>query len=189
MASSNGNIFRVTGPLCGEFTGHSTEFPAQRPVTRSFNVSLICAWTNGWVNNRDAGDLRRHHAHYDVTVMWIRVLVKHIPMWPWNGFIVDPGANALPQPTLTFCPLDHIVHQLNRYRTRQCILKCCLLDVSHFVEASISRPQWRVCWLILGTGFQRSLETLSWCQLCRYWGHRRLSLLQCSSSFHRKKDK
>ena len=31
--------------------------------------SLICAWTNGWVNNRDTGDLRRHHAHYGVTVM------------------------------------------------------------------------------------------------------------------------
>ena len=31
--------------------------------------SLICAWTNGWANNRDAGDLRRHRAHYDVTVM------------------------------------------------------------------------------------------------------------------------
>ena len=31
--------------------------------------SSICAWTNGWANNRDAGDLRRHCAHYDVTVM------------------------------------------------------------------------------------------------------------------------
>ena len=44
------------------------EFPAQRPVTRSF-ASLICAWINGWVNNREAGDLRRHRAHYDVIVM------------------------------------------------------------------------------------------------------------------------
>ena len=37
MTSSNGNIFRVTAPLCGEFpvTG---EFPSQRPVTRSFGV-------------------------------------------------------------------------------------------------------------------------------------------------------
>ena len=35
MTSSNGNIFHVTGPLCGEFTG---EFPSQRPVTRSFDV-------------------------------------------------------------------------------------------------------------------------------------------------------
>ena len=39
MTSSNGNIFRVTGPLCGEFTGYLTgEFPAQRPVTRIFDV-------------------------------------------------------------------------------------------------------------------------------------------------------
>ena len=38
--------------------------------------SLICAWMNGWVNNREAGDLRRHRTHYDVTVMrqvhWLR---------------------------------------------------------------------------------------------------------------------
>ena len=39
MTSSNGNIFRVTGHLCGEFTGPG-EFPAQRPVTRSFDVSF-----------------------------------------------------------------------------------------------------------------------------------------------------
>ena len=31
--------------------------------------SLICAWINVWVNNREAGDLRRHRIHYDVTVM------------------------------------------------------------------------------------------------------------------------
>ena len=37
MTSSNGNIFRVTGPLCGESLV-SGEFPSQRPVTRSFDV-------------------------------------------------------------------------------------------------------------------------------------------------------
>ena len=31
--------------------------------------SLICVCTNGWANNRDATDLRRHRAHYGVTVM------------------------------------------------------------------------------------------------------------------------
>ena len=31
--------------------------------------SLICTRLNGWVNNDEAGDLRRHRAHYDVTVM------------------------------------------------------------------------------------------------------------------------
>ena len=37
MTSSNGNIFRVTSPLCGEFTG-DREIPAQRPATRGFDV-------------------------------------------------------------------------------------------------------------------------------------------------------
>ena len=34
--------------------------------------SLICTWINGWVNNREAGDLRRNRAHYDVIVMAFR---------------------------------------------------------------------------------------------------------------------
>ena len=34
--------------------------------------SLICAWINGGVSNRDAGDLRPHRAHYDVFVMAYR---------------------------------------------------------------------------------------------------------------------
>ena len=68
MTSSNGSIFRVTGHLCGEFTGPG-EFPTQRPVMRRFDVSLIRVWMNGWVNNRESGDLRRYRAHYDVSVM------------------------------------------------------------------------------------------------------------------------
>ena len=42
--------------------------PTQRPVTRSFDF-FICAWINGWVKNGKAGDLRRHRAHYGITVM------------------------------------------------------------------------------------------------------------------------
>ena len=34
-----------------------------------YYLILICVWINGWVNNREAGDLRRYRAHYDVTVM------------------------------------------------------------------------------------------------------------------------
>ena len=39
--------------------------------------SSICAWINGWVNNRKAGDLRRHSARYDLTVMILRHLVTN----------------------------------------------------------------------------------------------------------------
>ena len=42
--------------------------------------SLICVWINGWVNNREAGDLRRYRTHNDVTVMYYT---------PW----IFPGAH------------------------------------------------------------------------------------------------
>ena len=69
MTSSNGNIYRVTGPLCGN-SPITREFPSQRPVMQSFNVLFdLHLKKNGWVNNWDAGGLRRHCAHYDVTIM------------------------------------------------------------------------------------------------------------------------
>ena len=36
---------------------------------RALMFSLICTWMNGWVNNREAGELRRYRVHYDVIVM------------------------------------------------------------------------------------------------------------------------
>ena len=65
----NGNIFRVTGHLCGEFTGDRW-IPCTNGQWRgALMFSLIYVWINGWVNNHEAGDLRCHHAHYDITVM------------------------------------------------------------------------------------------------------------------------
>ena len=62
VTSSNGNIFRVTGPFGGNppMTGW---FPH-----KASDAELWC-FINGWANNRDAADLRRHRGHYDVTVM------------------------------------------------------------------------------------------------------------------------
>ena len=62
--------------------------------------TLICARINGWVNNREAGDLRRYRAHYDVIVMekWVlvpdkvqkRMFFSSIPkvfiLFLWNYF-------------------------------------------------------------------------------------------------------
>ena len=46
----------------------------------ALRFSSICAWINNWVNNREAGDLRRHRAHNDVIVMgcffWVHSLDK-----------------------------------------------------------------------------------------------------------------
>ena len=54
-------------------------FPHKGQWRGALKFSLICAWTNGWVNNRHAGDLRRHRANYDVTVM-----KEYIPFWFWD---------------------------------------------------------------------------------------------------------
>ena len=45
----------------------------QRPVTRNIMFSLICAWINCWVNNYEAGDLRRHRVRYDAIVFSILI--------------------------------------------------------------------------------------------------------------------
>ena len=66
--------------------------------------SFICAWINGWVNNRKAGDLRRYRAHYDVIVIcqwscrewygWI----NHInPIWIDNTCIAILKQNMTKQ--------------------------------------------------------------------------------------------
>ena len=68
-----------TFSACEEFTGH-WGFPWQRPVIQSVDVSLICAWINSWLNNRKAGDLRHHCAHYDAIVLTVQnnVYKSHI---------------------------------------------------------------------------------------------------------------
>ena len=64
MASSNGNIFRVTDHLWSPVNS-----PHKGQWRGALMFPLICAWINVWVNNREAGDLKRHHVHYDVIVM------------------------------------------------------------------------------------------------------------------------
>ena len=68
ITSLNGNIFA----LLALFAGNSlvtAEFPWQSPVTGSFDVFFDLRLNKLWVNRRNASDLRRHPAHYDVTVM------------------------------------------------------------------------------------------------------------------------
>ena len=42
---------------------------------------LICVWINGWVNNREAGDLRPYRPQYDITVMCSLVNI-------WTGTVI-----------------------------------------------------------------------------------------------------
>ena len=55
--------------LCAGKSPVPVNFPHKGQSSGALMFSLICAWINHWVNNRDAGDLRRHRGHYDVNVM------------------------------------------------------------------------------------------------------------------------
>ena len=84
MTSSNGNVFRVTGPLCGEFIGHRWI-----PRTKGSDKELWCflwsaPWIHGWVNNREAGDLRHQRSHYDVMVMYYRFFERSFRYLDFN---------------------------------------------------------------------------------------------------------
>ena len=72
MTSSNGDIFRVTGLFVRGIHRSPVNSLHKGQRRGALMFSLICVWTNNCVNNRDAGDLRRHRAHYDVTVMSTR---------------------------------------------------------------------------------------------------------------------
>ena len=73
--------FSAVLAICAGNSPVSGEFPTQRPVTRSFDVFFICVWINGWVNNGEAGDLRRYRAHYDVTVMLYMSVLRVLIYW------------------------------------------------------------------------------------------------------------
>ena len=71
MTSSNGNIFpRYYWPFKRGIHKSPVNSPHKGQGRGALMFTLICAWINGWVNNGEAGDLRRHRAHYDVTVMF-----------------------------------------------------------------------------------------------------------------------
>ena len=73
----------------GEFTGHRWI-----PPTKGSDAELWCflwsaPWINGWVNNREAGDLWCHHTHYDVTVISVDTTLWQLQ---WCHYSVLIGA-------------------------------------------------------------------------------------------------
>ena len=64
--------------------------------------SLICSWTNGWVNNRDAGDVRRHCAYYGVTVFKLTIFVL-FDLEVWRMTLKN---NRAPMPHQALCMIS-----------------------------------------------------------------------------------
>ena len=84
MTSSNGNIFRVTDHLCGGIHRSPGNSPHKCQWRGALIFSLICVWINGWVNSREAGDLRPYRAHYDIIGAWWPTPLLHCAMFTWT---------------------------------------------------------------------------------------------------------
>ena len=65
-------------PLVRGINRSPVNYPHKGQWRGALIFSLICTWINGYVNNREARDLRRHRVHYDVTVMISTLLFKYI---------------------------------------------------------------------------------------------------------------
>ena len=87
--------------ICARNSPVTGEFPHKGQWRGVLMFSLICSSTNGWINKGEAGDLRRHHAHYDVIVMkggWKPV--SYFVMW---RFVAQ-------NPTHNFVPVYSYIH-------------------------------------------------------------------------------
>ena len=83
MTSSNENIFRVTGHLCGEFTGH-------RWIPRTM-ASVAELWFFLW----SVPDLRRHRVHYDVVAMFWRRLRSLLESEPGSEIVYSTNVEGI----------------------------------------------------------------------------------------------
>ena len=106
MTSSNGNIFRVTGPLCGEFTGPG-EFPTQRPVTRSFDVffdlrpnkRLSKQWPGWWFETLSR-PFWRHRNALSQNSQFFRKGVKG----DWRNMLTQEMSDYVDEVVMQRCP-------------------------------------------------------------------------------------
>ena len=73
-------------PFVREIHRSSVNFPHKGQWRGALMFTLICARMNGWVNNREAGDLRRYRVHYDVIVM--NIVNRMSKIWYANLWIL-----------------------------------------------------------------------------------------------------
>ena len=106
-------IFSALLALCTGNSPVTGEFPSQRPVTRSFDVFFDLCLNNLLSNNGEAGDLRRHRAHYDVIVMeMISKLLVFCEANPPNNRWITPKKETSNAELLLYCQSGKTVKQI-----------------------------------------------------------------------------
>ena len=123
MTLSNENFFPRYWPFVRGIHRSPVNSPYKGQWRGSLMFSLICARINGWVNSREAGDVRQHRAHYDVILMPPCLLEG-----TWDAVKSWPPEGAQPEvtdcATVLVCACSAIVYRLDR----QILLFCSTCD-------------------------------------------------------------
>ena len=100
--------------------------------------SLICVWINGRVNDREAGDLRRYRAHYDVTVMLYEIYAY---IWPRKYSVCDGNSAKM---YATYFWSEVYIWNVNCARATASVFDSRTdvhVKVSKFLRQKMSRPE------------------------------------------------
>ena len=139
LTSITGKINSISGVrYLGKITIGNSLLPVNSPHKGQWcgalMFSLICIWTNGWVNNRNSGDLRRHRTHYDVTVLGLPGILEKWDcqhLCPTNAVINLSFAMTI---TLWIDGLKgHITNVPTRRFVRMCLI---IILMRHMCERS-----------------------------------------------------
>ena len=147
MTWSNGNIFALLALLRGLHRSPMNS-PHKGQWRWAMMFSFICAWINAWVNNREAGDLRHHRAHYDV-IMFIMTSscslwrhCAHCDVIVCRTFSVKPLSELMLGCCLIRPLQTNFSGKIQQFFTTKLILICPLQNGDYFLLASTSKRIW-----------------------------------------------
>ena len=140
--------FSALVALCAGKSSVTGEFPTHKGQwRRAFVFSLICAWINDWVNNHEAGDLRRYRAQSDIIVVEHSRYIKCIDS-------VHDGVSFLEEWTIRFWHVDTCAKIGSINSTINCEIKRKLVINLGFI--------WFIKWSRFSLGYQNENVTASW---------------------------
>ena len=118
-------------------------FPHKGQWRGALMFSLICVWINGWVNNREAGDLRRHRG----------------PLWRHRNVCVLCGYNCSFKWTFTVCRTadpdmknidglmqDCSISSMLEMEIMQSCTKPSIYSLDLYKQVWELHVEWLVCW-------------------------------------------
>ena len=141
--------FPLNWPFVRGIHRSPVNFPHKGQWRGALMFSLICVWINDWVSNREAGDLRRYRAHYDVIVM--QNFDHFVQPWIFDYEVVTWWGNTRFHPFVNGGTGNGILARVNTIRW---------IDVNSWSRVMRSAPSHylKQCWNIINWTLAKKLQ-------------------------------